>query len=273
MVNNDKKTQNHFDSKIRVDVETLARIEFSDIDYLLEKINNKKVEPRMERILYESIISKISSIFQLAMRAYEFLEQPGLKKDLINAFDKTENTSTGKIGKYRADLFHCGIHFLEKTIFYPFGKIEGRGFKGIQIKKGARFNVINVWLFNSNNSEYTITSEGVFEIKNLGTSEEEWILINEFPTVSAINYDEIIKVIFESVKELKIVWFNISQTMKGGGENQERQFFNENGKCELLENDNGKITSYSIPMPIIIEGDLTISPPAPARILSRGDTN
>tara|TARA_B110000977_G_scaffold73481_1_gene99467 strand:+ start:63 stop:527 length:465 start_codon:yes stop_codon:yes gene_type:complete len=147
------KISQNKDSKIKIDVETLARIEFSDIEYLLNMINKTKVDSRLERILYESIISKVAAIFQLAMRAYEYLEKPDLKKDLINAFNKSKNTSTGKIGKYREDLFHSGVHFFEKTMFYPFGIFEGRGFKGIQIKKGAHLDIKNVWTFKSSKTQ------------------------------------------------------------------------------------------------------------------------
>lgn len=196
------------------------------------------------------------------MRAYEYLEKPDLKKDLINSFDKSKNTSTGKIGKYREDLFHNGIHFFEKTIFYPFGIFKGRGFKGLHIKNGARYDIKNVWTFKADNSEYSITSEGVYEIKNIGSNEEQWNLIDEFPTITAINYEDIIKVINESVKELKIVWSNISKILNEGDGNNMYQFLNENGKWELLEKINGEITSYKADSKTInVEGDLTITPP------------
>jgi|TARA_B110000967_G_C18752996_1_gene493841 hypothetical protein len=259
------------ESKVRIDVETLARVEFSDIEFLLDTINNGKKDPRLERILYESIISKVAAIFQLAMRAYEYLEKPDLKKDLINAFNKSKNTSTGKIGKYREDLFHSGVHFFEKTMFYPFGIFEGRGFKGIQIKKGAHLDIKNVWTFKSGNSEYSITSEGVYEIKNIGTNEEQWNLINEFPTISSVNYDDIIKVIDESVKELKIVWSNISTILNKGDGNHKYQFLNENGKWELLEKINGEIKSYkSDSQTINVTGVLRITPPD--KLIIRGKT-
>jgi|TARA_B110000977_G_C11048471_1_gene481446 hypothetical protein len=61
----------------------LARIEFSDVEYLLSKIGKGKIDSRIESILYESAISKVASIFQLAIRAYKYLEKPELKEDLI----------------------------------------------------------------------------------------------------------------------------------------------------------------------------------------------
>lgn len=256
------KTLINTDSDIRIDLETLARIEFSDVEYLLSKIGKGKIDSRIESILYESAISKVASIFQLAIRAYKYLEKPELKEDLIKAFSKSENTSTGKIGKYREDLFHNGIHFFEKTIFYPFGIFKGRGFKAIHIKKGARFNIKNVWVFESENSEYSITSEGVYKIDNIGTLEEKWSKIEAFPTISAVNFDEIIKVIKESIGELKIVWFNISKILDEGDGNHKYQFLNENGNCELLEKINGEIISTNLNSKLlIIEGNLTIAPP------------
>jgi len=263
-----KQKKNKYGFKyMRIDVETLARIEFSDVEYLLNEIGKGKIDSRIERILYESAISKVASIFQLAMRAFEYLEKPDLKKELIKAFSKSENTSTGKIGKYREDLFHNGIHFFEKTLFYPFGIFKGRGFKGIHIKKGARFNIENVWVFESENSEYSITSEGVYKIDNIGTLEEKWTEIEEFPAISAVNYDDIIRVIKESIGELKIVWFNISKILDEGDGNHKYQFLSENGNWELLEKINGKINSYNASSKKLnIEGNHTLTPPDKIRV-------
>jgi hypothetical protein len=250
------------DSKVKIDVETLARIEFSDVEYLLSEIDKGNIDSRLEKILYESIISKMASVFQLAMRAYEYLENTDLKKELINAFNKSQNRSTGKIGKYREDLFHSGIHFFEKTIFYPFGKIEGRGFKGLHIKKGARLNISGVWDFNSDDNEYAITSEGVFEILNPETSEEKWNKIDEFPTVSAIDFNNIREVIDNSIVELKLVWSKIKEILKAGDGTHQYSFLNENGKWELIVEKNGGHTIYKAESKKLeITGDLTINPP------------
>jgi len=49
------------DSKVRIDVETLARIELSDTEFLLEQIRKSVNSTRLERILYETIIMCIST--------------------------------------------------------------------------------------------------------------------------------------------------------------------------------------------------------------------
>ena len=252
------------DSKIKIDVETLATIEFSDIEYLLNMINKTKVNSRLERIIYESLISKIASIFQLAMRAYEYLEEPSLKRKLINDFNKSKNTSAGKVGRYREDLFHNGIHFLDKTVFYPFGKVKGRGFKGIYVKKGAVLNVIGVWKFHLNENEYAITSEGVFEIKNVDELNEKWNQIDNFPTILAINYKDVNKTIEDSLTELKQVWFEISKEIK----KKNVSFNNKDAEWDLLEKLNGKITKYnSKETSLIIQGNQTMSPPDKIKVV------
>ena len=246
------------DSKIKIDVETLARIEFSDIEYLLDTINKRQIDSRLERIIYESLISKIASIFQLAMRAYEYLEKPNLKKKLINDFNKSQNTSAGKIGKYREDLFHGGIHFLDKTVFYPFGKVKGRGFKGIYVKKGAELNIIGVWKFHSNKNEYAITSEGVFEIENVSELNEKWTQINNFPTISTIDYESINNTISDCLNELKQVWFEISKVIKESNV----IFNNKDAEWDLIELADGQNKVYSAKeTSFVINGNQTITPP------------
>lgn len=250
------------DSEVKIDVETLARIEFSDVEFLLREIDKGIIDSRLEKILYESIISKMASVFQLAMRAYEYLEKTDLKKELINAFDKSKETSTGKIGKYREDLFHSGIHFFEKTMFYPFGKIEGRGYKGIHIKKGAKLDIKGVWKFHSDENEYAITSEGVFEILNAETEKEIWNKIDEFPTISAVNFDDIREIINYSIVELKLVWSKIKEIVKAGDGIHQYSFLNENGKWELIETKNGEQTIYKAESKKLeVTGDLTMNPP------------
>ena len=249
------------DSEVKIDVETLARLEFSDIEYLLKSIDSKIYETRLERILYEDIISKLAGIFQLAMRAYKYLEKPELEKELINTFTKSGSTDTGRIGKYREDLFHDGIHFFDKTIFYPFGKFEGRGFKGMHIKKGAHLNIIGVWEFNSKDKEYAITSEGVFEIDFSGTTKEKWVMIDKFPTISAIDFKNIQNAITKSIHELKKVWSEISKVAKQGDGSHSYTFLNENGSWELIEQKDGKNTVYNADSKKLeINGSLTITP-------------
>lgn len=248
--------------KVKIDVETLARIEFSDVEYLLKQIDNNTLDHRLERILYESIVSKTASIYQLAIRAYIYLGKNDLLKKINNTYDKSGNTSLGKMGKYRADLFHNGIHFLDRKTFYPFGVFEGRGFCGIRVKKGATFKILNVWEFHSQECEYAISSEGVFEIKHPGSIDENWILIDNFPTITAINYDQIRENINDALKQLKQVWNDIHKLVKNGDGTNSYDFLSENGNWELLEFRDEEIKSYKLAsIPLIITGHLTINPP------------
>ena len=250
------------ESKVKIDVETLARIEFSDVEYLLQRIDELTHDERLIRILYETLVSKTASIYQLAMRAYGYLEKKHMLNELNKTYNKDGNTSLGRMAKYRSDLFHHGIHFLERKTFYPFGIIEGRGFTGIRVKKGATFKILGIWEFHSLVNEYAITSEGVFEIYNPGTIDEDWILIENYPIVTAINYDQIRIDIKNAIKQLKQVWDDIPKLVQNGDGTHSYNFVSENGNLELLELQDEEIkTSKLGSIPLIITGHLTINPP------------
>lgn len=248
------------ESKIRYDVETLARIELSDVDYLLDIIDKEDCEQRAKRIHFETIVSKLSTVYQLAMDAYKYLGL-SVKTELNSRFDN--DSFPGLIKKYREELFHHGIHFLDKTIIYPFGKIEGRGFKGIQVKKGANLEIKDIWNFSSDIKEYVLTSEGVFEIENPENDNESWTLIRDFPTIVATDYKKIREVIIGAVIDLKILWKEISEKVKDGDGTYSYSFLNENGKWDLIEKNNGSFKTYSAKnSPLIITGNMTITPPS-----------
>lgn len=255
-------------SEKNIDYGTLARIEFSDIDFLLNRLHQKSFDSRMERIVFETIVSKLASIWQLLKCAAEYLENNELKNRLINDYDKGGDTSTGKIGQYRADFFHKGIHFLSKKVYYPIGVFEGRGFKGIHIRKGAKLNIVGVREFIADNSEYAITSEGVFEIIAPNTENERWILLEDFPTIISVNYNEILTIIKESIQEMKEVLTEIESIMRNGNGNNKITFLTKNGKWELIEKKDGMNTKYESTEKVLeINGDLTITPPENIKIM------
>jgi hypothetical protein len=70
-------------------LETLARIELSDIKYLISQHDNKN-NTRFERIIFETIVSKISATFQLAIRAYEYFELSDQRQKLIGRYSKNK---------------------------------------------------------------------------------------------------------------------------------------------------------------------------------------
>ena len=259
---NETKTLSNKDSKVRIDVETLARIELSDIKFLLEQIRKSVNSARLERILYETIINKLSCVFQLAMRAYEYLEKNQEKKQLIEKYKKAGNSSLGKITSYREDLFHDGIHFIEKEIFYPFARIKGRGFKAVHVEKNAKLEIQGFYIFHSPNSEFAITSEGVFEIVNGGTPDEAWIFQDNFPAITASNSDGIRDAIEKAIVDAKHIWCQLSGIVKAGDATYEYSFLNDNGEWDLLENDNGELKTYHAKQKAIrVEGYLKINPP------------
>jgi hypothetical protein len=254
------KTLQDQGSDIRYDVETIARLELSDIDYLISFIQNENCESRMKRIHYETVVLKLSTVYQLAMDAYKYLGL-SIKNDLNPRFG--DGTFPDLIRSYRNKFLHHGIHFLEKTTIYPFGKIDGRGFKGIHIKKGATFEIKNVWKFSSDTKDFALTSEGVFEIENPETKNESWTMLNDFPTIIATDFESIKSVITGSITELKLLWKEISEKIKYGDGTHAYSFLNENGKWDLIEKNNGSFKTYSAEKsPLVIKGNLTITPPS-----------
>lgn len=207
-------------------------------------------------------MKQLSCVFQLAMRAYEYLEKNQEKKQLIDKYKKTGNSSLGKIASYREDLFHDGIHFTEKEIFYPFARIKGRGFKAIHVKKNAKLEIQGFYIFHSSNSEFAITSEGVFEIINGGTPDESWLFHDQFPAITASNLDDVRDEIEKSIVDAKHIWCKLSGIVKAGDGIHEYSFLNENGEWDLLENNNGELKTYQAKQKVIrVEGYLKINPP------------
>ena len=259
------KTLINEDSKVRIDVETMARIELSDIDYLLNKIN-KETDSQLVRIMYETVVTKLSTVFQLAIKAYKYLEKDIERKVLI-ANSKDTSTALSKVYKFRGDLFHSGISFVKKDTFYPFGSIKGRAFVALRIRRDAILRIKGVVELNAIKTEYVITSEGVFEIHNLGELSEEWISTDIIPTLTAVNYDETSDIILKAKTELKTIWYQLSLVREQGDGDNQYQYLNEGGEWELLEKKGDKITKYSAKQKTInITGDFTITPPDSIRI-------
>lgn len=258
------KTLQDEESKIRYDVETLARIELSDIDYLLDIVSKDDCVQRTRRIHFETIISKLSTVYQLAMDAYKYFGL-NVKTELNTRF--SNESFPGLIKKYREELFHHGIHFLDKTIIYPFGKIEGRGFKGIQVKKGANLEIKGVCIFASDTKEYVLTSEGVFEIENPENDNESWKSIEHLPTTIATDYNKIKEIINGAITDLKVLWKEINEKVKNGDGTHSYSFLNENGKWDLIEKNNDSYKTYSAQKtPLVVTGKLTITPPENIKI-------
>ena len=254
------------DSKIRIDVESMARIELSDIEYLLEKIKTES-DNRLQRIMYESVIGKVSGVFQLAMRACKYLNQNDFDKEIKASNRKDSASGLGAVARFRDDLFHDGISFIKKETHYPFGKVSGRGFVAIRACLGSNFRIEGVHNFDASTSRYAITSEGVFEIQNPGSESEEWVMAEDFPSVSTVNYHDIEVIVHQALTELKDIWNKLVAIRKHGDGETQYQYLNEGGSWELLEKTEDKITSYSAERkPINVEGSLTITPPKSIRL-------
>jgi len=198
--------------------------------------------------------------------SYKYLERDIELKALI-ATSKDTSTALSKVYKLRGDLFHSGISFVQKDTFYPFGSVKGRGFVALRICKGAILRIAGVVELNTLKTEYVITSEGVFEVHNLGKVSEEWISIDVVPTLTSVNYDEISDIISEAKNELKNIWCQLSSIREQGDGEHKYQYLNEEGEWELLEKKGGTIKKYSaIQKTMNVTGDLTITPPDRIRI-------
>jgi len=254
------------DSSVRIDVESMARIEINDIEYLLHQV--KIVEDlQLQRILYESIISKVATAYQLALKACKYLQQNEKMKEINNKYPKDSRNGVGYISKLRGNLFHDGVSFIDKNTYYPFGVISGRGFIAIKIKKGATFEIKDIYTFNSNENEFVITSEGIFEIYNSGEINETWKELNVFPSMTTCNYNDLEKNIKVALEELKTIWYDLSKIRKEGQDGYEYQYLNECGKLELIEKKDGKLNIYNMQNKSLeINGNLKCTPVSSMRI-------
>lgn len=248
------------DSKVRIDVESMARITLSDIEFILT-IAALQTSLRHKNILYETAVSKTAAVFQLAMRACDYLENPIYKKDLIERTKKGNSSELGMIGKLREENFHNGQRIIASERFYQFVKIKGCGYVGIYIYKGAVLNITGVHTFNAESSEYAITSEGIFEISNSGTPQETWKMMNISPQLEAVDHHLVINVIKRALDELKVIWNNLREIRVQGDGDHEYSYLNENGSMELLEKGDEGITSYQMGSQLRVRGNLTVTPP------------
>lgn len=248
------------DSKIRIDVETTARIILSEIDYILSTLD-VVIDVRHKIFLLESAISKTASVFQLAMRACDYLENKDFKKEIIKKTKKDSGSSLGKIGLLRENSFHDGHRIIKSERVYPFAHIKGRGYIGIYIHKGASLSISGYKLFFSSDFEYAITSEGIYQIENVGMVNEEWVMINNSFEAVITDAKSVVDVIVEAVSDLKLIWKDLRDIREKGDVTHEYSYLNEGGSMELFSKENEQIVSIITNAPFHLKGSLTLAPP------------
>ena len=248
------------DSKIRIDVEATARITLCDIEYILNTIHDIN-DARHQTLLLETAIVKAASVFQLAMRACDYLENNNFQKEIIKKFPKNGSSSLGVIGAFREKSFHEGGRILKTERFYPFAHIKGCGYVGIYVCKGANFNILGYHEFNAIDCEYAITSEGIYKIENVGMNNEKWEFIKNLFEVIATDTKSVINVITEAISDLKLIWKELRDIRIKGDGTHEYSYLNEGGALELLEKGKEQIKSYKMHGSLKIKGNLTITPP------------
>jgi hypothetical protein len=112
-----------------------------------------------------------------------------------------------------------------------------------------------------------ITSEGVFEVHNMGEVSEEWISTDIIPTLTAVNYDDISEIISRAKTELKEIWCQLASIREQGDGKHEYQYLNEGGAWEIIEKKGEAFTKCSASQKTInVTGDLTITPSDRIRI-------
>ena len=248
------------DSKIRINVESTARIILSEIDYILSSLNNI-IDIRLQTFLLESAISKTASVFQLAMKACDYFENKDFKKEIKKRTEKGSGSSLGKIGLLRENSFHDGHNILKSERIYPFAHIKGRGYVGIYVHRDASLYISDYQIFSSSDFEYAITSEGIYQIENVGTNNEKWILMKTSFEAISTDIKSVVDVIFEAASDLKLIWKELSDIRKKGDGTHEYSYLNEEGTLELFSKENEQIKSVKLNGSIQLKGNLTITPP------------
>lgn len=260
----ESQTLSNQDSKVRIDVESLARMEISDIDFILEAAQSSN--GRSKKILYEAALTKCATAWQLAMRAWEYLEQHDKKKNQIDRYSKDSAEGIGLIGRLRGDLFHSGVSFYERTTFYPFGQVRGRGYVAMRVRKNGCLSIRGYANLTSKDSEFAITSEGIYEIKSPDTKEEKWIRRDDLLTINASDDTKVEEVIRNGLADLQSIWNEI-KSYRLTSESHEITFLNEDGAWEILEEKEGEISKYeSTTQSLDIKGSLSFSPPKSVEI-------
>lgn len=259
-------TLSNQDSKVRVNVETLARINISDIEYLLEKTELEN-DSRLKRILYEAAVNKLGTVFQLVMKSLKYLEQHERLREIRESTkDKTES-GIAAVSNYRADLFHDGINFLDKDIFYPFGKVSGKGFVAIRVSKEAKLTLKGLYEFSSTDNEFAITSEGIFEISYPSELSEKWTQIDPIPSLTLQDLTGVRDTCNKALAELKEIWHELYQLRKAGDGVHEYSYLNEGGSWELIEKKEGNLNTFKAETKELhIHGELTVTPSDKLRV-------
>lgn len=248
------------DSKIRLDVESIARITLSDIEYILATIN-KQTDTRHKRFILEAAVSKAAAVFQLAMRACDYLEKKEHKQEIIAKTKKGAGSHLGIIAKLREDNFHSGQGVISSKKYYQFANIKGCGFVGVYVHRGATLTITGVYKFDADSCEYAITSEGIFQINDAGTESESWKQMDILLNVENVDIHTVISSIEGAVKELKCIWKELREIrIRGDGVN-EYKYLNEGGELELLQKANHMINTYQMSFQLKVCGELTITPP------------
>jgi hypothetical protein len=247
------------DSKIKHDVESLARIILSEIEFIIKIIEDTS-DGRLARILLESAVTKTAAVFQLALKACDYLDNPSYKREIIEKNKKSSEGDLSIICRLRDNHFHDGSGVIESEVFYPFARIKGRGCVGIHVFEGAKLEINGVHKFSAISCEYAITSEGIFLITNRGTELENWEHLNVIFSGVAFNAEPVLLAIRGAIRELLRIWSDLFKMRINGDGNCEYSYLNQGGLVEIFEKRNGNLYTYTL-AGLKVRGDLTFTPP------------
>lgn len=257
------KTLQNLDSKVRIDVESMARIEISDIELLLQRAASES-DSRLVKIFYESAIHKTSTVFQLALKACDYLLKPELSKRLKSDFPKNSPTGLGALAKARGYLFHDGVSLIEMRAIFPFAIVEGRGFVGLRVEPGGTLKVRGHPPIGGKEVAFAFTSEGLFRVESPGSGSETWVPADTMPCAVGVKSSQVHEQVALALEQLKAIWAELAAVGRSGDGAHPWSYLNEGGQIALFHKGaEGHHTQYVLPAstPLYVTGLLVIDPP------------
>lgn len=243
---------------------TKVFISISDCVHLLNEIQAKKTKSRERRLYLELLVSKLAFVYQLTMKAYEYLsafDEILRERYRVKSLNKkySQETPLGIIKAKRDKWFHEGRDIVSSECNYGFATISGDSFLGIRIVSGGKLRTPNHVFMATNDEEFALTSSGLFRIQFPRTSEERWELIEDENVGITMKFDELVDVAGKCLADLREIWEDISEDMRRGDGKYAINFLNEGGSWKITARTLYGLTQYiANEKQIIIQGDLTI---------------
>ena len=261
MAINVETTLSDKDYKVQANLLVSTMVKFNEFERLLEKFN-LEVKIQDKKLYLESLTHKLGEIFQNHLRAYEYCEEidPGGKNKFLSRIQK--NKYLKFLQDYRGDLYHNSLDVIPRRIISDFFEIEGNYFEGLRVKDDGDLRVGENSFQSNKDTQYSITSEGFFKVKNPDSKEENWEFL-EYPSIVMMDYGDSLEKLQESFTILKDEFFNIRTKMKkiAIGEFKGKELhFNNIGNISLFDESGGEVKSYDLQGSVVVKGRFQINP-------------